>query len=429
MPEIVELPHVGESVVEGIIGKWLKQPGDKVERYEPLVEVVTDKVTMEVPSPVSGSLSKILAEEGETVPMGAPLAEIETSESARPNIQESLPQDTISTTGFLISDGKPVGPTGGGGSDDEAAAATGAEGPPRVSPAVRRLAHENNVDISRLFGTGVNGRITRQDVLEHIALIEGNDSLNSHISSTNSPVNPNSDGRDNSPDEHKQLTPVRKQIAEAMVRSVNQIPHAWSIVEVDVSGLVTRRSELRAEFDKQNGVELTYLPFFMKVVAESLRENPTLNASWGGDKIIIKRRINLGIAVAGPTGLVVPVVHDADRLSISGLALALNDLIQRTRQNKLRIDDVQDGTFTLNNTGALGSIASQPIINYPQAAILTTEVIQKRPVVINDGIAVRSMVNLCMSFDHRINDGAEASAFLRSVKDRLERIGSDTGIN
>ena len=429
MPEIVELPHVGESVVEGTIGKWLKQPGDKVERYEPLVEVVTDKVTMEVPSPVSGSLSKILAEEGETVPMGAPLAEIETSESARPNIQESLPQDTISTTGFLISDGKPVGPTGGGGSDDEAAAATGAEGPPRVSPAVRRLAHENNVDISRLFGTGVNGRITRQDVLEHIALIEGNDSLNSHISSINSPVNPNSDGRDNSPDEHKQLTPVRKQIAEAMVRSVNQIPHAWSIVEVDVSGLVTRRSELRAEFDKQNGVELTYLPFFMKVVAESLRENPTLNASWGGDKIIIKRRINLGIAVAGPTGLVVPVVHDADRLSISGLALALNDLIQRTRQNKLRIDDVQDGTFTLNNTGALGSIASQPIINYPQAAILTTEVIQKRPVVINDGIAVRSMVNLCMSFDHRINDGAEASAFLRSVKDRLERIGSDTGIN
>ena len=429
MPEIVELPHVGESVVEGTIGKWLKQPGDKVERYEPLVEVVTDKVTMEVPSPVSGSLSKILAEEGETVPMGAPLAEIETSESSRPNIQESLPQDTISTTGFLISDGKPVGPTGGGGSDDEAAATTGAEGPPRVSPAVRRLAQENNVDISRLLGTGVNGRITRQDVLEHIALIEGNDSLNSHISSTNSPVNPSNDGRDNAPDEHKQLTPVRKQIAEAMVRSVNQIPHAWSIVEVDVSGLVTRRSALRAEFDKQNGVGLTYLPFFMKVVAESLRENPTLNASWGGDKIIIKRRINLGIAVAGPAGLVVPVIHDADRLSISGLALALNDLIQRTRQNKLRIEDVQDGTFTLNNTGALGSIASQPIINYPQAAILTTEVIQKRPVVINDGIAVRSMVNLCMSFDHRINDGAEASAFLRSVKDRLERIGSDTGIN
>ena len=429
MAEIVELPQVGEWVFVGTIGKWLKQPGDKVERYEPLVEVVTDKVTMEVPSPVSGSLSKILAEEGETVPMGAPLAEIETSESARPNIQESLSQDTISTTGFLISDGKPVGPTGGGGSDDEAAATTGAAGPPRVSPAVRRLAQENNVDISRLFGTGVNGRITRQDVLEHIALIEGNDSLNSHISSTNSPVNLNNDGRDNAPDEHKQLTPVRKQIAEAMVRSVNQIPHAWSIVEVDVSGLVTRRSALRAEFDKQNGVGLTYLPFFMKVVAESLRENPTLNASWGGDKIIIKRRINLGIAVAGPAGLVVPVIHDADRLSISGLALALNDLIQRTRQNKLRIEDVQDGTFTLNNTGALGSIASQPIINYPQAAILTTEVIQKRPVVIKDGIAVRSMVNLCMSFDHRINDGAEASAFLRSVKDRLERIGSDTGIN
>ena len=430
MAEIVELPHVGESVVEGTIGKWLKQPGDRVERYEALVEVVTDKVTMEVPSPVSGSLSKILAEEGETVPMGAPLAEIEISESTRPNMQESPPKDTVSTAGFLISDGKPVGPTGGGGSDDEAAATTTGTGEsPRVSPAVRRLAHEKNVDISKLFGTGVNGRITRQDVLNHIALMEGNDPVNSHISSTNSPVNPSDDGRDNAPDEYIQLTPVRKQIAEAMVKSVSQIPHAWSIVEVNVSGLVTRRSELRAEFDKQNGVELTYLPFFMKVVAESLRENPTLNASWGGDKIIIKRRINLGIAVAGPIGLVVPVVHDADRLSISGLALALNDLIQRTKQNKLRIEDVQDGTFTLNNTGALGSIASQPIINYPQAAILTTEVIQKRPVVINDGIAVRSMVNLCMSFDHRINDGAEASAFLRSVKDRLERIGSDTSIH
>ena len=431
MPEIVELPHVGESVVEGTIGKWLKQPGDQVERYEPLVEVVTDKVTMEIPSPVSGSLSRILAEEGETVPMGAPLAEIETSDSARSDTQESFSQDSISTTGFLISDGKPVGPTGGGGSEDESAAVSTeqARESPRVSPAVRRLAREKNLDISRVAGTGANGRITRQDVLNQIIQIEEHDSRNAPINSTNSPAVSNNDVTNGAADEHRQLTPVRKQIAEAMVKSVSQIPHAWSIVEVDVSGLVARRGELRSEFDKQNGVELTYLPFFMKVVAESLRESPTLNASWGEDKIIIKHRVNLGIAVAGPNGLVVPVVHDADRLSISGLALALNDLTHRTRQNKLRIDDVQHGTFTLNNTGALGSIASQPIINYPQAAILTTEVIQKRPVVINDGIAVRSMVNLCMSFDHRINDGAEASAFLRAVKDRLERIGPDTGIH
>ena len=429
MPEIVELPHVGESVVEGTIGKWLKQLGDHVERYEPLVEVITDKVTMEVPSPVSGSLSKILADEGETVPMGSPLAEIETFESTRSSTEERPPNHPLSTTGVLISDGKPVGPTGGGGSEYESVTVSAeAVESPRVSPAVRRLAREKNLDISRVAGTGVNGRITRQDVLDHIVQIQDLDSSNVPDGSINPPIEPTTANTVATSDEHVQLTPVRKQIADAMVKSVSQIPHAWSIVEVDVSGLVARRVDLKVQFEKQNGVALTYLPFFMKVVAESLRENPSLNSSWGEDKIIIKHRINLGIAVAGPTGLIVPVVHDADRLSISGLALALSDLTQRARQNRLKIEDVQDGTFTLNNTGALGSIASQPIINYPQAAILTTEVIQKRPVVINDGIAVRSMVNLCMSFDHRINDGAEASAFLRSVKDRLEKLGPDTTI-
>ena len=429
MPEIVELPHVGESVVEGTIGKWLKQLGDHVERYEPLVEVITDKVTMEVPSPVSGSLSKILADEGETVPMGSPLAEIETFESTRSSTEERPPNHPLSTTGFLISDGKPVGPTGGGGSEYESVTVSAeAVESPRVSPAVRRLAREKNLDISRVAGTGVNGRITRQDVLDHIVQIQDLDSSKVPDGSINPLIEPTTANTVATSDEHVQLTPVRKQIADAMVKSVSQIPHAWSIVEVDVSGLVARRVDLKVQFERQNGVELTYLPFFMKVVAESLRENPSLNSSWGEDKIIIKHRINLGIAVAGPTGLIVPVVHDADRLSISGLALALSDLTQRARQNRLKIEDVQDGTFTLNNTGALGSIASQPIINYPQAAILTTEVIQKRPVVINDGIAVRSMVNLCMSFDHRINDGAEASAFLRSVKDRLEKLGPDTTI-
>jgi len=213
-----------------------------------------------------------------------------------------------------------------------------------------------------------------------------------------------------------------------MVRSVSQIPHAWSMVEVDVSGLVARRAAVRSDFEQRNGVDLTYLPFIIKVVAESLRENPTLNATWGGDKIILKRRINLGIAVAAPTGLIVPVIHDADRLSIAGLAHALRDLTQRARQNRLTLEDVQQGTFTLNNTGALGSTVSQPIINHPQAAILTTEAIQKRPVVVNDAIAIRAMMNLCMSFDHRINDGAEASGFLQSVKSRLEAIGPDTAI-
>ena len=450
MPLVIELPHVGESVVEGTIGKWLKQPGDQVDRYEPLVEVITDKVTMEVPSPVKGSLVKILAEEGEVVPMGAPLAEIETSESIAEGEQgaqtpgEAVP--SAGTTGYLLSDVKPMGPTGGGPVEEQPAPVerSSSNGALRVSPAVRRLARQHNIDLSFISGTGMGGRITRDDV---VGYVESGGAQAAALSTAISPdeaaprePSPREASRSEAPapereeaagaadEEYVSLTPVRRLIAEAMVRSVSQIPHAWSTVEVDVSGLVARRAAVRSDFEQRNGVDLTYLPFIMKVVAESLRENPTLNATWGGDKIILKRRINLGIAVAAPTGLIVPVIHDADRLSIAGLAHALRDLTQRARQNRLTLQDIQRGTFTLNNTGALGSTVSQPIINYPQAAILTTEAIQKRPVVVNDAIAIRAMMNLCMSFDHRINDGAEASAFLQSVKGRLEAIGPDTAI-
>ena len=221
------------------------------------------------------------------------------------------------------------------------------------------------------------------------------------------------------------LTPVRRMIAEAMVRSVSRIPHAWSTVEVDVTSLVAARTAMRDSFRQREGVDLTYLPFVLRALVETLKENPTFNAAWGEDKIVLKKRLNIGLAVAAPNGLVVPVIHNADRLSLSGLAHAVADLAQRARDNKLTIDDVQGGTFTLNNTGALGSVVSQPIINYPQAAIMTTEAIQKRPVVINDAIAIRSMMNLCMSFDHRINDGAESSAFMQAMKRRLEEIRPD----
>ena len=224
------------------------------------------------------------------------------------------------------------------------------------------------------------------------------------------------------------MTPVRRMIAEAMVKSVTEIPHAWSTVEVDVTGVVAVRAKVRTAFEEREGVGLTYLPFIIKAVVESLKEHRTLNASWGGDKIILKRRINLGIAVAAPAGLIVPVIHDADRLSIAGLAAAARDLTIRGRQNKLTLEDVQGGTFTLNNTGALGSIVSYPIINHPQAAILTTEAVQKRPVVRDDAIAIRPMMNLCLSFDHRINDGSESSAFLQAVKSRLEAVSLDTAI-
>ena len=222
-------------------------------------------------------------------------------------------------------------------------------------------------------------------------------------------------------------------IADAMVRSITQIPHAWSAKEVDVTGLVALRRNIRAEFERREGVPLTYMPFVIRAVVEALRKFPTLNASWGGDAIILKRRINLGLAVAAPNGLIVPVIHHADRLNLSGLAHAVHDLTDRARRNRLRVEDVQGGTFTLNNTGALGSLVSGPIINHPQAGIMTTETIQKRPVVRpapdnSDTIAIRSMMNICLSFDHRINDGAEASGFLDAVCRSLESIGPDAPV-
>ncbi len=439
----IELPQVGESVTEGVIGKWLRRVGDSVEKYDPLVEVVTDKVNMEMPSPVSGVLTHILAQEGETVPMGAPIAEIEVEgevpsqpEPAAPAAPEprAAPTPPAGTTGVLLKDVAPVGPTGSGGvpSVPESQAApvapqtvleTTAPAPParqrqrrRYSPVVMRLAQEHDLDLSILQGTGIGGRVTKKDVLRH---------LEASPAAVAEPVAPATAQSDET---RLPITPTRRLIAANMTRSATEIPQAWSITEVDVSGLVARREALKEGFREREGVNLTYLPFVLNAVAEALKENPLVNSSWAEDAIILKRRINIGVAVAAPAGLIVPVLHDADDLSVSGLARRLDDLTRRARAGELALDDVQGGTFTLNNTGALGSVASQPIINHPQAAILTTEAIVKRPVVVGDGIAIRSMMNICFTFDHRIMDGAEASAFTNAVKYRLEAIGSDTGV-
>ena len=488
MAQFIELPHVGESVVEGTIGKWLKQPGDRVERYDPLVEVVTDKVTMEVPSPVAGQLLRIIATEGETVPMGAAIAEVETDERAipAPAVQAAAaappapapppPPATpaISTTpmSYLITNAPPVGPTGGSAVEalaQETAGATpsppappaapptptavatqlvdasnpaapadadGARPAHRLSPAVRRLAREHQLDVDRIAGTGMGGRVTRDDVLRFLesaaapVAAPAPAPVAASGADPDTRVDPDSraDSETRADEERVAVTPVRRMIADAMVRSASQIPHAWSMVEVDINELVALRNRERDAFRQREGINLTYLPFALKAVAGALKDNPTLNASWGDDHIVLKRRINLGIAVAAPTGLVVPVIHDADRLSIAGLAHAINDLAGRARSGALRLEDVQGGTFTVNNTGALGSTVSGPIINHPQAGILTTEAVQQRPVVINDAIAIRWMMNLCLSFDHRINDGEESGGFLQSVKRRLEAMDGDTPI-
>ena len=453
-------------MVEGTIGRWLKQPGENVKRYEPLVEIITDKVTMEVPSPVEGSLVRVLAEEGDTLPMGAAIAEVATADSpegaetqtasiaietaaSTPTPATSVSPTSPGTTGYLMRDVTPVGPTGGAAVEiseptgSELAAPTPLQRVPapsspasglllsepatkarqaRLSPAVRRLAQEYSLYVSLIQGTGMGGRITRDDVLKFVA---SNQSVSASTSTARSFQGETSaDGQET----YVTVTPIRRMIAEAMVKSVTEIPHAWSTVEVDVSGLVALRASVRGEFEPRLGASLTYLPFVVKAVVESLKQFPSMNASWGGDKIILKNSVNLGLAVAAPDGLIVPVLHNADQLSISGLAIAAKDLANRARTKSLTLTDVQGGTFTLNNTGALGSTVSGPIINYPQAGIMTTETVQKRAVVIDDAIAIRSMMNICLSFDHRINDGAEASGFLSAVKSRLQAMAPGTSI-
>jgi len=406
----VELPQVGESVTEAFIGPWLKSVGDRVEKYEPLVEVVTDKVTMELPSPATGVLSAIAVDEGQTVPMGTVIAEIEV-EREEAEEKTERPAGRLSDPaliGTLLKDVAPVGPTGSAGP------LAGAGAGLRYSPAVQRLAAEHGIDPAAVQGTGIGGRVTRKDI-------------QAHVESRGSAA-PDLDTAGDDSEERVPLTPIRRMIADNMARSATQIPEAWSTIEVDVTRLVGLRDAVRADFQRREGVNLTYMPFFLQAVAAALNDNPLVNSSWGGDAIVLKRRINIGVAIAAPQGLVVPVIHDAYAMDVTALARAVDDLATRARDGKLTVDDMQGGTFTVNNTGALGSVVGKGIINHPQAAILNTEAIVRRPVVVGDAVAVRSMMNLCITFDHRILDGAEAGAFVNAVKDRLEAIDPDTAV-
>ena len=404
----IELPHVGESVTEAIIGQWLKQVGDIVQKYDPLVEVVTDKVAMEVPSPATGILSSILVQEGDTVPMGTVIAEMAVEGGEQVEVTNPTPEISaaapavIDRTGVLLKDVAPVGPTGSGGPMPVSGGEVRS-----YSPAVLRLAQVHDVDLSVITGTGIGGRVTRKDVQLHI------DGRDQYTAPQASPLVTDDE-------ERIPLAPVRRMIAENMARSASTIPEAWMLVEVDVSDLTKLREEQMAGFQQREGAKLTLLPFVIKAVAESLAENRMVNATWGGDSIVLKRKINIGVAIAAPQGLVVPVIHYADTMDVTALARAVSDLAKRAHDGKLRVEDVQGGTFTINNTGALGSVAGKAIINHPQVAILNTEAAVKRPVVIDDAVAIRSIMNLCITFDHRVLDGAEAGAFVAGVKQRLE---------
>ena len=409
----ITLPHVGESVTEAVIERWLKQVGDRVEKYEPLAEVVTDKVSMEMPSPVEGVLMDILVDAGQTIPMGAEIAEIATetdevapTEDATPR-QVSSPPQAKDRIGTLVKDATNVGPTGSGGPITTGVESDRPSTGARYSPAVLRLAELHNVDLALVAGTGHNGRVTRKDVQAYIDTVQ-------------TVAEPSPERRDE--DERVPLTAVRRMIAENMKRSVSEIPEAWSSMEVDMTNVMTARERAKDDFERREGARLTPLAFALKAVSESLRTNPIVNSTWADDAILLKGRVNLCVAIATERGLLVPVIPDADRLGVAELAMAVDDLASKARENKLNIEDVQGGTFTVNNTGALGSVMGKGIINHPQAAILNTESIVKRPVIVGDAIAIRSMMNICLTFDHRIMDGREAGGFLADVKRRLESV-------
>jgi 2-oxoisovalerate dehydrogenase E2 component (dihydrolipoyl transacylase) len=435
MAEPITMPQLGESVTEGTITRWLKAEGDEVEQDEPIAEVDTDKVNTELPSPLAGKLQKLLVSEGTTVDVGTEIALVATGGEATPETptrEDAAAEAPTEEFPAAHTPAQPVAaptsptaearPVPGGNGNGRAAASAEKLRLRRSSPVVRRLAAEHGVEISSVPGTGIGGRVTKKDIQ---GFVEEQEVAPAEI------VRPESvpervtiqDG-----DRVEDLTGIRRAIANRMARSKKEIPHAWTLVEVDMTGLVALREREKAAFLEREGVKLTYLPFIVQAAAEALKENPVINSVWDGDRIVLRKKINVGVAVDLEDALVVPVIPDADGLNVTGLARRVEDLVRRARGGGLTADDVSGGTFTVNNPGSLGSVASVPIINHPQAAILQAEAIVKRPVVIDDAIAIRSMMNLEVSFDHRVLDGGAALRFLNAVKRRLEGYDAQTGV-
>ena len=400
MSTTIRMPQLGETVTEGTVARWLKQPGESVEKYEAFVEVSTDKVNAEVPSPVAGTMRELIVSEGETVPTGAPIAIID--EIGAP-VEPSRAPAAVLPAAVL-----------------QAAASNGHNGVTangtRVSPAVRRLAREHAVDVAVVSGTGTNGRVTAADI---VAAATGTLRTPAPVAAPAPAPAPRAVPADGL----IPLTPARRLIARRMVESKQTAPHAWTMVEVDVSNLWAWRLVEKDAFEREHGVKLTLLPFFMFAVAESLRAFPLMNASFHENGIAVHKNVNLGIATATDGDLVVPVVRNAEERAIRGIALAAGALIDKARRGKLVVDDLTGGTFTVNNNGAAGSILSAPILVPGQAGIATMEAVVKRPVVRNDAIAIRSIMNVCLSLDHRVVDGSIASGFLADLKKRLEAMG------
>ena len=515
MATTIKMPQLGESVTEGTIERWLVKEGDTVAQYDPLFEVVTDKVNAEVPAEVAGTVTKILVPNGETVAVGTPVAEIdadaageaaggesETAEAEPAPTAESQPEAGADAVPQAIEreesppasaqagDAAPAAqqepqteatpereaaaPTGGASAappdEDEARSngsprESGGDGAAtRMTPAVRRLVREHDIDVTQLKGSGAAGRITRDDVLAFInqgtrpetAAAPQEPSAQPAAPAAQAPAPaaeaatpapqpqaaaaaappsgpvPSSVPAPSGGDTEIPLSQMRKAIARKMTQVKQTVPHAYTVVEVDMTNVVRWREANTMAFKAREGTSLSYVAVVIKAVTETLRRHPTLNSQFGEDKIILKQAMNIGIAVAVDNGLIVPVLHNADQLSISGVNARIRDISSRAHAGKLRLDELQGGTFTVNNTGWFGSVSSMPIINAPEVAILSMEAIVKRPRVVEVGgedvIAIRHMMNMTCSFDHRVLDGAQVGFFLADVRKVLEEWSPETPI-
>jgi 2-oxoisovalerate dehydrogenase E2 component (dihydrolipoyl transacylase) len=419
--EQIKMPQLGESVTEGTISKWLVSVGDTVNKYDPLAEVMTDKVNAEVPSSFAGVIRELLAKEGDTLTVGEIFCtiEVESSESAEYQSEVSISVNQANKANSVEQTTAKL----------------------RYSPAVLRISQEHGIDLSQVRGTGAGGRITRKDLLAFIdsgtvPQIEVENLASSQMveqvaKQIEKPVISQSNHAATVPIETGDIeipvTGVRRAIASNMLRSKQEAPHAWMMVEVDATNLVEYRNKIKNEFKSKEGFNLTFFAFFVKAAAQALKEFPQLNSMWAGEKIIQKKEINISIAVADEDSLYVPVIKHADEKSIKGIAREITELANKARMGKLKSEDISGGTFTVNNTGSFGSVQSMGIINYPQAAILQVESIVKRPVVMNNNmIAIRDMVNLCLSLDHRILDGLVCGRFLQRVKEVIENTSEST---
>jgi 2-oxoglutarate dehydrogenase E2 component (dihydrolipoamide succinyltransferase) len=445
----VIMPQLGESVVEGTVSKWLKEKGQPVKEYEPLLEINTDKVDSEIPSPASGVLLDILIPEGTTVQAGTVLAVIGATEDAAGN-GEPAPEAAAAVSARVPGNGG-TGPgmSGSQRAPDQQIAAP--PGPKRdlgfISPVVAKIAGEHGIDLAQVEGTGQAGRITKKDVLAYIERMEVESSqgiqgkpLDRVVETEESPLPPRASApsaMDASPPpstpapqagEILPLSTVRRAIAEHMVISKHTSPHVTTVMETDLSRVAAHREANKAAFAR-DGTNLTYTAYFIAAIVGALKAYPVVNSSWSEDGILLHPEINIGMAASmGEAGLIVPVIKNADQLSLLGLSRAINDLASRARSRQLKPDEVKGGTFTLTNHGTSGSLFATPIINQPQCAILGVGAIQKRVVVVSgpasqDAIAIRLMAYVSLTFDHRILDGAIADAFLGKVVELLQNWG------